>query len=341
MEEKNSTIPFFTSDTKKILTDLGKELALSLLAKMITIRQFDLRAEASYLQGKVGGFLHLYIGQEAIQTAAVQAAGTKNWFSTSYRCHGLALLLGESPLSLMSELYGKETGNAHGRGGSMHFFLPNMLGGDGIVGGQLPMATGAGFTCKYLKQKEKVSLCFLGDGAVAQGTFHESLNLASLRKLPCLYIVENNKWSMGTPLIRTLCDPENFLFHAAQTYNMPYYRLDGMDIFNCYAGFKDALDTVINKETPVLIECLTDRFKGHSISDPGLYRTKDELKECMKRDPILLMKNVLIENQFLTDEEFKVMETKIRQEIAHVAEEADKAPWPDPSTLEQGVLIKE
>ena len=338
MTDQSETIPFFAIDKKKLVKTLGKETLLSQLEKMLTIRQIETRAEASYLQGKIGGFFHAYIGEEAIQTAAVAVAGTNHWFTTTYRCHALAYLLGATPLSILAELFGKECGNAHGHGGSMHLFMDNMLGGDGIVGGQIPMATGAAFTCKYKKQKEKVSFCFLGDGAVPQGTFHESLNLASLMKLPCIYVVENNKWSMGTPLKRTLSNYEHFLSHAAEAYGIPYYKFDGMDFFNCYAGFQEALNIVITKETPVLIECSTDRFRGHSISDPGLYRTKEDLKECMKRDPIQLMKETLIENNMLTEESYNTMEQAVRERVVQAVEEADKAPWPDVSTLEQGVF---
>jgi pyruvate dehydrogenase E1 component alpha subunit len=338
MIQQPETIPFFVSDRNKIIENLGQKRLHALLEKMMTIRQLEIRAEAAYLQGKIGGFLHLYIGEEAIQTAATEAAGLNHWFTTTYRCHALAYLLGETPTSILSELFGKVTGNAQGRGGSMHLYMNNMLGGEGIVGGHIPMATGAGFTCKYLKQKEKASFCFLGDGAIAQGTFHESLNLASLMKLPCLYVIENNKWSMGTPLTRTIANHEHFLFYAAKAYGIPYYKLDGMDFFNCYAGFQDALKTVLQTETPVIIECSTDRFRGHSVSDPGLYRSKEEVKECAKRDPILLMKEALVTQKMLTEEDYISMENSVRQKIIQAVEEAEKAPWPEVSSLEQGVF---
>lgn len=322
---------------EKLIKELGKDTLQLALQKMVMIRQFETRAEASYTAGKIGGFFHSYIGEEAIQTAALMAAGTDHWFTTSYRCHALALLLGESPESLMAELYGKATGNALGRGGSMHMYSTNMLGGFGIVGGQVPIATGAAFSCKYQKQKERVSFCFLGDGAVPQGTFHESLNFASLHKLPCLYVIENNQWSMGTPLVRTLANHESFSHFTAQAYGIPHMRLDGMDFLSCYHGFSEALQIVLTQQTPILIECLTARFRGHSISDPGLYRTKEQLKESMKRDPILLLKQLLIDNQLIQEEEYKVLEAEMRKTMASAAESAEKAPWPDPQVLEQGV----
>lgn len=332
---------FYSFNKNDLLSRLGKETLLTAFEKMIAIRQFETRAEAAYTAGKMGGFFHAYIGQEAIQTAILTAAGPDHWYIDSYRCHALALLLGESPDSLMAELYGKATGNTHGRGGSMHLFSKNMLGGFGIVGGQIPIATGAAFSCKYQKQKGRVAFCFLGDGTVPQGTFHESLNLASLRKLPCLYVIENNQWSMGTPLERTLANYPQFTYFAAKAYGIPHYKLDGMDFFSCYAGIKDALKTVLDKETPVLIECNTERFKGHSISDPGLYRTREQLKECMKRDPILLLKKELIDAQFLTEELYKEIDARQRKIMTEATESADQAPWPETNVLEQGVFAQE
>ena len=238
MTSKDVTPHFFKHDAAAIVQELGSAVLVDLLKQMVLIRQFEFRAEAMYQQGKVGGFLHLYIGQEAIQTAAVKALGRNHWWTTTYRCHALAILLGETPHSLMAELFGKATGNALGRGGSMHMFSNRMLGGFGIVAGQIPIATGAAFSCKYLKSKDEISVCFFGDGAVANGVFHECLNIASMWELPCLYVIENNKWSMGTPLCRTMANYRHFPEKAAASYDMPYFRLDGMDLLNCYAGFQ-------------------------------------------------------------------------------------------------------
>ena len=183
---------------------LGKRELKKALKEMLLIRHFEMRAESAYQQGKIGGFFHAYMGQEAIQTAAVCAIGlTNNWWITTYRCHALALLSGATPDEAMAELYGKATGNARGRGGSMHLYADRMLGGFGIVGGHLPIATGAAFSLKYQKQAG-VAVCFLGDGAFVQGAVHESLNLASLWNLPCIYVIENNQWGMGTAVSRAL-----------------------------------------------------------------------------------------------------------------------------------------
>ena len=226
---------FFPSDASQWLKKTNSETLIDCLRQMMKIRHFEIRAEAAYLQGKVGGFFHSYIGQEAIQAAVLQVLGPDNWFMSSYRCHALALLLGATPRELMAELYGRATGNAKGRGGSMHFYTDRLLGGIGIVGGQIPFATGAAFTIKY-QEKRSGQYAFLGDGAVAQGAFHESLNLAALWDLPCIYVIENNMWGMGTLLSGRFraFSPED----KAPGYGMKGYTFDGMDFFNCYAGFE-------------------------------------------------------------------------------------------------------
>ena len=337
MTEPHLSHVFFQGNPDAIASALGTENLLEMFRQMNLIRQFELRTEIGYQQGKIGGFLHLYIGQEAIQTAAVKAIGLENWWSTTYRCHALALLLGETPHSLLAELYGRSTGNAGGRGGSMHLYSRRMLGGFAIVGGGIPVATGAALSCKYLEKKNEISICFFGDGAVGQGVFHESLNIASLWSLPCLYVVENNKWSMGTPLCRTMTNHDLFLEDAAKTYDMRYLRLDGMDILQCYAGFKEAYRHIINEQRPMLIECHTDRFRGHSISDPALYRMKEELKACMERDPLLIMKAYLVSHNILSEEQCSAVEKSCREEIVAAASAADADPWPDIRELDEGV----
>lgn len=321
----------------EVINALGKEKLLICLQEMLLIRNFEIRAESAYQTGKVGGFFHAYTGQEAIQTAAVHAIGKNNWWTTSYRCHALALLLGATPNELMAELYGKETGNAKGRGGSMHFFTERLLGGYGIVGGQIPIATGAAFALKYKEIKNEVSVCFLGDGAVAQGAFHESLNLAALLDLPCIYVIENNEWGMGTHIDRA-SSVKKLAEDKAPGYNIKAYTLDGMDFFKCYIGFKKAFEEAKKTSKPILIEAITKRFKGHSISDPGLYRSKEDLKALMIRDPLILLKNALIEADFLTEETYKEMDSKAKNEVIKAMEFAENSPWPNPITLEEDVF---
>lgn len=331
---------FFPSEKKRILKKLGKQTLLENLNQMLLIRNFEIRAESAYLQGLVGGFFHSYIGQEAIQTAVLQAIGPENWYITTYRCHALALLLGATPDELMAELYGRATGNAKGRGGSMHFYTERLLGGFGIVGGHIPIATGAAFSVKYQNKKNEIAVCFLGDGAVAQGAFHESLNLASLWNLPCLYVIENNHWGMGTPVEKAVA-VKKLAEEIAPAYRIKSYTLDGMDYFNCYEAFTHIYEEMLETSRPVLVEAVTERFKGHSISDPGLYRSKELLKTSMTRDPLLLIKETLIEADLLNEETYKEMDKKQKDIVIAAMDFADKSPWPDPITLEEDVFAKE
>jgi pyruvate dehydrogenase E1 component alpha subunit len=338
IEQKKAPYQFFEVAKDDVVKALGKDGLIRCLKKMLLIRNFEIRAESAYQQGKIGGFFHSYIGQEAIQTAACDLLGPKNWFITTYRCHALALLLGETPNSIMAELYGKATGNAKGRGGSMHLYSDRMLGGFGIVGGQIPIATGAAFRCKYLDLKDELAICFLGDGAVPQGAFHESLNLAALWNLPCVYVIENNEWGMGTHVSHAIANSAKFSEEVAKAYGISSYRFDGMDFFNCYGGFKKAFNEVYTTGRPVLIECIAQRFKGHSISDPGLYRSKDDLKCVMERDPILILKNELETRGYLTEEEYKTYDKEAREIAVQAMKYAEESPWPELATLEEDVF---
>ncbi|NGX50461.1 MAG: Acetoin:2,6-dichlorophenolindophenol oxidoreductase subunit alpha [Chlamydiae bacterium] len=328
---------FFESQEAEWFKQLGKEKLLLALKEMLLIRQFELRAESAYQQGKVGGFFHAYMGQEAIQTAAVHALGRdSNWWITTYRCHALALLLGATPNEVMAELYGKATGNAKGRGGSMHLYTERMLGGFGIVGGHLPIATGAAFSLKYQKQ-EGVAVCFLGEGAFVQGAIHESLNLASLWDLPCIYVIENNQWGMGTAVNRALC-VQPIAEHFAKAYDMKGYTFDGMDFFNCYAGFRHLLSEVRKSGRPVLVEAVTERFRGHSISDPALYRSKKELEEAKRRDPIHLYADALKKKKVITDKEYSALENAQKESVIAAMKFAEESPLPELTTLEEDVF---
>lgn len=337
---KESPYHFFSSNKDQVIQELGKEKLLKHLQEMLLIRHFEIRGEAAYQQGKVGGFYHSYMGQEAIQVGCIAAAGTDNWFTTTYRCHALASLLGATPNEMMAELYGKATGNAGGKGGSMHLYADHLLGGLAIVGGHVPIATGAAFSIKYLEKKGWASFCFLGDGAVVQGAVHESLNLAALWNLPCIYVIENNQWGMGTAVERAVAVKpiaENYV----HSYGIKSYTLDGMDFFNCYAGFKAAYEEVLKTSRPVLIEAVCERFRGHSISDPGLYRTKEGLTQTMKRDPIFLLKEALISHDMLDEETFKELDNAQKETIVAAMKFAEESPLPDPMTLEEGVFAPE
>jgi pyruvate dehydrogenase E1 component alpha subunit len=327
---------FFSSDTKGLIKKIGKEKLVHCLKQMLLIRNFEIRAESAYLQGKIGGFFHSYMGQEVIQTAAVDVMGDKQWWTTSYRCHALALLLGATPNELMAELYGRATGNAKGRGGSMHFYTERMLGGFGIVTGQVPIATGAAFSIKYQKQ-DNVSVVFMGEGAVAQGSLHESLNIASLWNLPCIYVIENNQWGMGTAVSRAIA-AQPIAEKQALSYDMKGYTLDGMDFFNCHAGFSHIFEEVRKTSRPVLVEVITERFRGHSISDPAAYRSKESLTKCMEKDPIMTFFKTLSDQGFINDAQYEAMDKEQKDLVLASMKFAEESPWPDPITLGEDVF---
>lgn len=332
---------FIPSSPEKVASQLGSDTLRESLFKMLVIRHFEIRGEAAYQQGKVGGFYHSYMGQEAIQVGCLAAAGPNHWYTTTYRCHALALLLGASPNEMMAELYGRSTGVAKGLGGSMHMYADNLLGGLAIVGGHVPIATGAAFSIKYQKQKGKASFCFLGDGAVVQGAVHESLNLASLWQLPCLFVIENNQWGMGTSVSRAVA-VQPIGENLAPAYGIRAYTLDGQDFFNCFTGFQEALSYVLAESKPVLIEVITERLRGHSISDPAVYRSKESLaKIAAEGDPIALMKQTMLEKKWLTETEFEKMDQEAKEIVLAAMKFADESPWPDPITLEEGVFAPE
>lgn len=314
-----------------------RSILLEDFEQMLLIRQFELRAEAAYQQGLIGGFFHSYVGQEAVQTAAVRAIGIDNWWITSYRCHALAILLGATPKEIMAELFGRASGNALGRGGSMHLYTDRLLGGFGIVGGQIPIATGAAFSLKYQKDKRRIAVCFLGDGAVAQGAFHESLNMAALWDLPCLYVIENNEWGMGTAVQRAI-SVQPIAEKKAPSFGIEGKTIDGMDYTILTQEFKAIHEYVLLKQKPFLLEVKTQRFKGHSISDPALYRTKDELSSCMKRDPISLMEVYLQEQGIVDESLLQELNDRVRTRVLEAIDFATNSAWPDPACLGEGVF---
>lgn len=321
----------YLTTTKVFLQDAYKE--------MMRIRQFELSAEGSYLQGKIGGFFHSYIGQEAIQVGTVKALGLDHWYTATYRCHALALLLGVTENSAMAELYGKKDGCVGGRGGSMHFCTKNMTGGFGIVGGHLPIAVGAAFTQKYRNETSKISVCFLGDGACATGAFHESLNLASLYSLPCLFIIENNQWGMGTAVSKAIAKQpiaESF----APSYDISGYSVDGSSVIDVYSLVKKCYKEIQTKQKPIIIEVVTERFKGHSISDPGLYRTKEDVSDARRLDPLHMVKELLQNEHNVDNTYFNEVKEVAQTLIKKACEFAELSPQPESSSLEEDVFSK-
>lgn len=313
----------------------GANAVLKMLQQMLLIREFEIHGEEAYLEGLVGGFYHSYIGQEAVATALVANSGTTPYFFSSYRCHGIAILLNIPLRSLAAELLGKSTGCALGRGGSMHMCGPRLPGGFGIVGGQLPLAAGAAFSMKY-QNKDSISVAFIGDGAVAQGVFHETLNFVALHDLPLMLVIENNGWGMGTALCRALAKSPIGEVQAT-SYGIQSFTLNGFDLFESLLGFHQALTYMSEQKKPVVIECICSRFKGHSISDPNLYRSKQDMQNLLKKDPILFAKEALIALGVLNEDSFTDLRMQCKQQVAQAFQEAKSDPEPSITALEEGV----
>ncbi len=308
------------------------ELYLQLYEQMFAIRRFEEEAARAYAQGKIGGFLHLYIGQEPIAVGTVAALRPDDYVLTTYRDHGLALARGMTPRAAMAELFGKVTGCSKGLGGSMHFFdvEHNMLGGYGIVGGHIPVAVGTAFASKY-RGEDRVSVVFFGEGAVSIGDFHEGMSLAALWKLPIVFVCENNEYSMGTPLSRTMSVED--VSSKALGYGMARDRFFVEDVFQVRDRIADAVERARTDSEPTLIEMRTYRFRGHSMSDPGKYRTKEELEERKKKDPLLRARAELESRGRLRDVE--AIEAKVEEQIADAIRFAEESPEPTPDLLEQ------
>jgi pyruvate dehydrogenase E1 component alpha subunit len=311
---------------------LENDALLNLLYQMILIRRFEEKSAEAYSLGKIGGFCHLYIGQEAVAVGALSALRPDDYVLTSYRDHGHALIKGISPDAVMAELYGKATGCSAGKGGSMHMFDKNVnfLGGHGIVGGQIPLGTGIAFAAKY-KGTDQVSVCFFGEAAVNQGAFHESLNMAQLWKLPCIYICENNQYGMGTSLERAMSLQD--VSQKACAYEVASEFVDGMDVLAVREAVIRAAERARDMSLPTLLEIRTYRFMGHSMSDPGNYRTRAEIEKYQERDPIKLFTQSLKETGVLDDKSLKEIEDRVHAEVEHAAQFADESPLPDPKEL--------
>src|SRR5678815_997077 len=289
------------------------ELNLELLRSMLLQRRFEERCAEAYALGKIGGFCHLYIGQEAVSTGTLSILRPDDYVITTYRDHGQALARGMNPRAVMSELFGRIDGCARGKGGSMHMFDKNLnfLGGHGIVGAHVPLGTGVGFAIKY-RGGDQVCVCFMGESVVNTGAFHEALNMAGLWRLPGVYVIENNRYGMGTALERASAIHD--IFERGASYNMPRSVCDGQDVFAVRAAMQEAVDRARSESTPTLLEVRTHRFMGHSMSDAasGTYRSKAELDENMKRDPIALLRMHMQEQNELTEEALQKLDEEIK-----------------------------
>jgi len=308
------------------------EFLKKLLKEMLQIRRFEEKAAQMYGLRKIGGFCHLYIGQEAVAVGAIQAIDLKkDYVVTAYRDHGHALACGMDPKEIMAELYGKLTGCSKGKGGSMHLFdkEKHMLGGNGIVGAHIPVATGVALKIRY-KNEEGVVLCFFGDGAIHQGTFHESLNMAKIWNLPILYICENNQYGMGTDFSRVSAVTDFSVMGAS--YGIEGKQVNGMDVMDVHEEVRFAVNRVRKVRIPSFLEIKTYRYKGHSMSDPATYRTKNELDEHKKQDPILQLKTFMLEKNMISEEDFKGIDAKCKsmsEEAVKFAQESPEPPLED------------
>jgi pyruvate dehydrogenase E1 component alpha subunit len=309
-----------------------KELLRSMLYQMVLGRHFEEKCAEVYRIGKIGGFCHLYIGQEAIAAGSMMALNPDDMVITSYRDHVQAMVKGISPEAVMAELYGKEGGCVKGKGGSMHMFSKEheFYGGHGIVGGQIGVGNGMAYAAKY-RNSGQVTLCFFGEAAVNQGIFHESLNMAALWKLPIIFICENNQYGMGTSQARAMSISS--VAKKGDAYNVANEFVDGMDVMAVRDATLRAIDRARKESLPSLLEIRAYRYMGHSMSDPGNYRTREEIQRYQKRDPIVLFKDSLKEAKVLTDKDFEQIEKEAIEATDRALKFADESPYPPESEL--------
>lgn len=318
---------------------MNRDEAFALYRQMLLIRRFEERCRQVYVEGKIGGFLHLYIGQEAVAVGAMSLLRPDDYFITSYRDHGYAIARGTDPRPLMAELFGKATGISKGKGGSMHFYdIPRgNFGGDGIVGGHLPVAAGMGYGIR-LRGTDQVVLCFFGDGAVNEGAFHEALNVSALWDLPVVYIIENNRYGMGTALDRASSVKD--LYQRGSAYGIPRRDVNGMDLLAVRSVLGEAIDRARKEKRPTLIEAETYRYLGHSMSDPGKYRTKEEVEQMMLQDPIVQFGKRLTEQERMSAAELEAMDAEIMAIVEECVRYSDESPWPAPESLYEDVYVR-
>lgn len=329
----SSTTDFSSAPINKQLTTEDK---IALYRTMARIRRFEQATQKPYSQGKMGGFLHLYIGQESVAVGTISLCSDHDHVITAYRCHAHALACGMNMNECMAELFGKATGCSKGKGGSMHFFAPdkNFWGGHGIVGGQTPLGLGLAFAEKY-KGNRGSCLCYMGDGAINQGAFHEALNIAQLHKVPVVFIIENNGYSMGTSQKRSSAFKDN-LAQRAEAYDMAWDTVNGEDLYEVRAKTQEALDRAHNESLPTVLEIATYRYYGHSVADANhkKYRTPEEIATYKQNhDPIILWRNRLIEEGVLTEETASAIDKEAKQEGAASVKFAEESPYPTVSDI--------
>ncbi len=317
----------------------SKETYLFWYESMLLMRKFEERVGQLYGQQKIRGFCHLYIGQEACAAGAVSALTKDDKWITAYRDHAHPLILGTDPKAVMAELFAKETGISKGKGGSMHIFDKehNFFGGHGIVGAQIPLGAGIAFAEKYNKTKN-LCVCSMGDGAVRQGAFHEALNLAMLWKLPVIFVIENNGYAMGTSVKRTSNVTD--LYTLGEAYDMPSEAVDAMSVEAVHIAVAKAAERARKGDGPTLLEFRTYRYKGHSMSDPAKYRSKEEVEEYKQRDPIEVVKTTILANKMATEKDLEAIGQKVNAQVEESVKFAEDSNYPDPSEAFKDVYVQ-
>jgi len=321
------------------LAGLNRTQLLEMHYKMALLRRFEEKSAEEYTRGNIGGFMHLYIGQEAVGVGSISTLGPEDKILSSYREHGHALVRGMDPGVVMAELFGKITGCSKGKGGSMHMWSNELglFGGNAIVAAQMPIAAGVALAAQY-QGRDTVTVCFFGDGAVDEGAFHESLNLASIWKLPVIYICENNQYSMGMAVEKAWA--VDSLLPRAAAYNIPGEQVDGMDIIAVYEAVTPAVERARRGQGPTLLEIKTYRFRGHSMTDPAYYRTREEEQQWRTtRDPIGIFERKLLDLGLATQEEFDANDARAIQLAEDAATFAENSPFPTPDELYTDVLV--
>src|SRR5712664_3861058 len=335
-----SSITMATATAQTTDTSAQRELERRMLRQMLAIRRFEEKAAEAYALGKIGGFCHLYIGQEAVAVGSLSALREDDYVISSYREHGQALARGVPANAIMAELFGKATGCSKGKGGSMHLFDAGrrFMGGHGIVGGHIPLAAGIAFAVKY-QGGDQVCVCFFGEAAVNIGAFHEALNMASVWKLPVIFVCENNRYGMGTAFERVAAVTD--IVEHACSYDMAAEMVNGMDVLAVYEAAKRAADRARKGGHPTLLEVRTYRFMGHSMSDPlhGVYRTKEEVEDQKKKDPITQLAHKLKDDGVIDQAALDALDTEIHAEVDAAVKFADESPDPDPDELYTDVLV--
>ncbi len=332
IEKKTSKKDSSSEATSSNGVSFSKETYLGWYETMQRIRKFEERALMMYSQNKIRGFLHVYIGQEAIAAALTTAVTSDDPIVTAYRQHGIGICRGLSTAACMAELFGKKTGANKGKGGSMHFFSKehNYFGGNGIVGAQIPIGTGIAYA-EYYRETKNLCVTMFGDGAARQGSLHESFNMAMLWNLPVLYICENNGYAMGTSVQRTSNVVDIHMIGDA--YGMKHKAVDGMDVEKTHLAIKEAADHIRDGKGPYFLEIKTYRYRGHSVSDPAKYRTKEELTKYKERDPILILEDKILDAKIASEDELKDIQDAIKTEINEAVKFAEESEYPPASDL--------